>query len=428
MEKMLSSVLTVIRPSKQELSSEIAFAKEVLAHIKKYSPRSCDVVLTGSMAKKTFLFDKKDLDIFVLFGRGVPREKLESHITGIMKKAFPSIGYKLSYAEHPYVRFHYGGRRIDLVPAYKIANATERISAVDRSTLHTKFVLRNLKKNNIGDVLLLKQLLHANSLYGAEIKIKGFSGYLCELLIIRYGGFTKLLRVAAKWKKPTFIDLKKYYKTKKSTIGATERFGFFVVIDPADKDRNVAAAVSDQNFLAFTKLCKVFLKKPNRSFFLRQPETFDEKLEKIIKKNKSVFLVSMPKPDVVDDVLWGQVHKMVGQFERHLEDFDPKSIVADDSGHLIRLVVVLGTEKLPREMLVEGPPLKMKKPVLLFRKSHKKSKFVKKNKKIFAVARRPITYGAKSIREFFRNFSKIKSHLNYHEEMILIEKLKYKAK
>ena len=25
--------------------------------------------------------------------------------------------------------------------------------------------------------------------YGAEIKVGGFSGYLCELLVMKYGGF-----------------------------------------------------------------------------------------------------------------------------------------------------------------------------------------------------------------------------------------------
>jgi len=143
--QLLNDVLKYIRPSSEELRKETKFANDLIRKIGAKAPPTCKVVLTGSIAKGTFLRDRRDIDIFVLFERSVAREKLESAIKKIVTKAFPGIGYQLSYAEHPYARFHYEGRRIDLVPAYKISKAAQRISAVDRSVLHTRFIKKKLK-------------------------------------------------------------------------------------------------------------------------------------------------------------------------------------------------------------------------------------------------------------------------------------------
>jgi tRNA nucleotidyltransferase (CCA-adding enzyme) len=422
MKTILSRALAAIKPTDEELSRELGFADLLIAHVRENAPAGCDVVLTGSMAKRTFLRDKRDIDIFVLFDRSVPKEKLEPFMKDVMEAAFPGLGYQLSYAEHPYVRFHFEGRRIDLVPAYKIADASERVSAVDRSVLHTKFVLRSLKGGMVDDVLLLKQFLRANSLYGAEIKVEGFSGYLCELLIIRYGGFLKLLRGASKWKQPVFIDLKGHHKGKKAQTEAMKRFASgFVVVDPTDGNRNVAAAVSDANARRFVSLSKAFLKKPSEPFFFRREETFEEQAAKAA-RGKSLFILSMPRPDVVDDILWGQLHKMLGQLKAHLAGFGPKEIIADDSRHLVRLAIVLERDRLPEKMLVAGPPLDMKGHVAQFKKSHRRAKFIIKKKKLFAEVKRPVWKAEDAIRSFFRAFASTRSHLAYPEEMLVLER------
>ena len=418
-----SEILSIIKPSKQELAKEYAFANEVVKYIDRKTPKNCDVILTGSVAKKTFLRDKRDIDIFVLFGLSFPKDQLESTIKKIMKSAFPELGYQLSYAEHPYARFHYEGRQIDLVPAYKISDASEKLSAVDRSVLHTKYVKKNLKEKQRDDVLLLKQFLRANSLYGAEIRIQGFPGYLCELLIIKYGTFSKLARAASKWDDKVFIDLKKFYKKKEISSALDYFSSSFVVVDPTDKKRNVAAAVSKDNFKKFISLCKRFVKKPSATSFLKKPETFDQKVAKA-KKGKKVFLISMPRPFVVDDVLWGQLHKLIRQLKIHLKDYTPKKILGDDTRHLVRLAIILEKDKLPSKMLLEGPPLKMKEHIAKFKKSHKRAKFVKKKGKIYAEIKRPVTSAEKSIKNFFKEFSKGNSHLAHQEEMIVIERMR----
>ncbi|MBU0532929.1 CCA tRNA nucleotidyltransferase [Candidatus Micrarchaeota archaeon] len=414
-KQFLNDVLSIIKPTSDELAKELHFANGLIKRIQANAPKNSEVVLTGSVAKCTFLRDQRDVDIFVLFDRSMQKEKLESTIKYILESTFPKIGYQVSYAEHPYVRFHFEGRRIDLVPAYKISKAAERISAVDRSVLHTKFVKKHLKAKQRDEVLLLKQFLKANSVYGAEIKIAGFSGYLCELLIIKYGTFMKLLQHASNWKEPIFIDLQNYYKKKRPP-----QFDFFTVIDPTDKNRNVAAAVSRDNFKKFTKLCKTFLKKPSKTAFLKKPETFEQKLSKT--KGKTIFTISMPRPDVVDDVLWGQLHRMMKQLNLHLKDFKPKKIFADDTRHIIRIAVVLSLSKLPSKMLIEGPPLKMKPHIKAFRNKHKRARFIKRKNKIYAEVNNPMTKPESAIQHFFKHFNKSKSHLAYPEEMFILER------
>ena len=62
-------------------------------------------------------------------------EKFEALIRNATSRAFPGQRYVVSYAEHPYVRLHSQGRKIDIVPAYKIkkiTGAADLKSAVDR--------------------------------------------------------------------------------------------------------------------------------------------------------------------------------------------------------------------------------------------------------------------------------------------------------
>jgi tRNA nucleotidyltransferase (CCA-adding enzyme) len=420
-DSTLSQVIGLIKPTPAQAANELAFARFLVDHISRNAPEGTETVLVGSMAKGTFLKDKRDIDIFVLFDAKTPRADLEPAICGIMGRAFPTLGYQLSYAEHPYVRFHIDGHRVDLVPAYKISAASERMSAVDRSVLHTVFVLDSMKQGQSDQVLLLKQFLRGCGIYGAEIKTEGFSGYLCELLVIRHGSFRKLLAAASKWGERVFMDLDSAYK-KNEIKKAKERFGDFVVIDPTDSNRNVAAAVSKANFLLFKSEAKKFLKSPSQGFFFRIQENFDEQAKRA-GKGRLVYVVSMPRPAVVDDVLWGQLKKLAGQLREHLFEFGPGDIIIDDSRHLVRLGIVLKRGNLPKMMLVAGPPLKMGKHSEDFRKAHPKSQFFKKGGKLWAETKRPVTDVTAALRGFFHVFSKTKSHLAYHEEMVIIEKM-----
>jgi tRNA nucleotidyltransferase (CCA-adding enzyme) len=149
------------------------------------------------------------------------------------------------------------------------------------------------------------------------------------------------------------------------------------------------------------------------------PETFEQKVKKA-SRGKKVVMVSMPRPDVVDDVLWGQLHKLARQLNDAMADFSPGQILYDDSRHVVRIALILKTDKLPPKMLVMGPPLGMKTHIAKFRKSHGKARFVKKGGKLYAEVKRPLTKADAVVMQFFRHYSKTDSHLAYPEEMIVI--------
>jgi tRNA nucleotidyltransferase (CCA-adding enzyme) len=429
-DRLLKSVLEQIKPAKSEAREEKKFALSLVSRIQKAAPRGSEAVLTGSIAKGTYLRDAKDIDIFVLFPRTQSKQAFESIIEKIVKKAFPRIGYQLSYAEHPYARFHYEGRKIDLVPAYKIKKASERISAVDRSVLHTRHILKNMKSRQKDDVLLLKKLLKANGLYGAEIKIEGFPGYLCELLILQYGSFSRLISAVNKWALPKVIDLNEFYRTKKEMSTLPEKFSStLVVIDPTDKNRNVAAALSVENLKKFILLCKYFKKNPSQVFFNRTPKTFEQKV-KYLKTKGHTYTITLPKPNIVDDVLWGQIKKLLHQLQSRLEKdgfefpvFSFGSIVADDSQNKIRIGFSVYDNLLPKTIAIEGPPLDMEKHVKAFRKRHKRAKFIERSERLFAITRRKIRTPEESVKAFFTDLKKTgKSHLAYPLSRITVKK------
>lgn len=372
---ILKKVLDKIEPTQEEAKEIKKLAESIIRILKGYAGRR-EVVLAGSVAKGTYLRDNADIDIFIIFKERLAKDEMKNEIEKIMVGAFPGTVYQMNYAEHPYIRFHINDRRIDLVPAYKIERGEERLTAVDRSVLHTVYILKNLKKNQKRDVLLLKQILKANGLYGAEIKIEGLSGYLCELLIITYKSFGKLARETKKWKLPMVIDLKKYYGPKDKD-GLPNRFkSDFIVIDPTDKNRNVSAALSPENLKKFISICKRFGKKPSEEQFLKKPKTFEDKI-----KGQHVCIVKMPKPNIVDDVLWGQLKRFMKILRFEIADFEVKEILAETNGNV--LIGIL-TKKNIAGGIVErqGPPLNMKEHAASFRKAHKRDRIVKKRGKL----------------------------------------------
>ena len=65
--RLLEEILGVIKPTPQEMAAEQRFASMLLDHIRTNLPKGCDAVLTGSVAKKTFLRDKLDVDRSIIF-------------------------------------------------------------------------------------------------------------------------------------------------------------------------------------------------------------------------------------------------------------------------------------------------------------------------------------------------------------------------
>ena len=164
-------------------------------------------MVVGSVARDTWLSGDRDLDIFLLFPPNLSREELEEKGLDLARKIarrFTGIFHE-KYAEHPYVDATVDGLDVNLVPCYEVASAAAIQSAVDRTPFHTRYI-----SDKIGplrdDVLLAKAFAKACGVYGSDQMTEGFSGYLCELLVLHYAGFSPLVEAAAGWKPGTCIE------------------------------------------------------------------------------------------------------------------------------------------------------------------------------------------------------------------------------
>ena len=171
-------VLERIKPSKREERDMSRFTDRLVETASRLGARP---MVCGSIEKGTWLTEKSEVDLFLLFNPSVSRSALEKDGLELAKRIIKAMKgkYVIAYAEHPYLRGKIGRYDVDLVPCYDIADPERIKSAVDRTPHHVRFVNANLK--NPDDVRLLKQLCKANGCYGADLKTEGFSGYICEL-------------------------------------------------------------------------------------------------------------------------------------------------------------------------------------------------------------------------------------------------------
>jgi len=220
--------------------------------------------------------------------------------------------YELRYAAHPYVHGVIKGVEVDIVPCYKLKSPKKIKSAVDRTPFHHEW-LKDRIKGKENEVRLLKRFLKASNLYGAEFKIKGFSGYLCELLIIFYGSFLNLVKNATQWRRNMVIDVKN--KEIRFVKGQKNIF----VVDPIDEKRNVAANLSVDNFARFIEKCRLFLENPSEKFFYPQKIEVDELKLKNEIEGRFIYAIKFDRPPIVEDNLYTQLEKAEKRIKKILE-------------------------------------------------------------------------------------------------------------
>jgi tRNA nucleotidyltransferase (CCA-adding enzyme) len=256
------AVLTTLRPTLAEREHVCGIAKRLLEAIAKSGKAQGMVV--GSIARHTWVRGDRDLDVFMLFDANLSREQLEEEGLALARTiaAEFSTKYHEKYAEHPYINAVIDDVDVDLVPCYNVDSATKIQSAVDRTPFHTRYITDKIN-GLIDDVLLLKRFSKAGGIYGSDQMTEGFSGYLCELLVLYYGGFTPLLKATADWHPHIIIDPEHH--------AAKEFDEPLIVIDPVDPRRNVAAAVSLDRMVEFVELARGYLDSPSEKYFLVPP-------------------------------------------------------------------------------------------------------------------------------------------------------------
>jgi tRNA nucleotidyltransferase (CCA-adding enzyme) len=361
---LTSKVLEKISPTKEDYKKVRVLTRELEEKIRlacKEEGIEAIVRVEGSVAKDTWLRENPDIDIFVRLPTSIPRKNLGDVGLKIAKKAAGGAEQVERFAEHPYLQIFVDGFRIDIVPCYDVKPG-EWQSATDRTPYHTDYIKGHLNNKLLGEVRLLKRFMQGIDVYGAEIKVGGFSGYLCELLIMKFGSFAKTVQAFAKYSQLIVIDIEGFYADRERELALLFPEPL-VIVDPVDKGRNVASAVQPQKLYKLVGAARAFQKEPSIDFFypLITKALTPSKL-KIQLKNRSastVFVVTAQLP-AVPDVLWGQLYKSKRALYKLLELNDYrilKDSVWSDEKNLSVFLFELEQQTLPNVRKHLGPPL-----------------------------------------------------------------------
>lgn len=316
------------------------------------SPVDADVLLVGSTARDTWLAGDRDVDLFIRFPTNIPREQLEEYGLEVGHAVIPE-GHA-EYAEHPYVKGEVDGFDVDCVPCYDVESASDIRSAVDRTPFHTRYLDQRLDDTLTGEVRVTKAFLKAIGAYGADLRTRGFSGYLTELLVIEHGSFRAFVEAAADWSLPVRFDPENH--------GSREFDDPLVVVDPTDPERNVAAALSTRNLARLVHYARELLSEPREALFephIPDPLTPEAVRQSVRDRDTHPIAVRFAAPDVVDDLLYPQLDRSISGMRDELErrGFQPLRTDRFADGECAVLFVECGVARLAAIERHEGPPI-----------------------------------------------------------------------
>ncbi|MBY9007825.1 MAG: hypothetical protein KGD63_13870 [Candidatus Lokiarchaeota archaeon] len=323
--KILYEVLKEIKPTQEELTfldNLIEKLKKILEKkAKELDIKFVSIEPQGSTGiKQTQLKNDSDLDLFIgldynLFKHnyeGLSKNKRKQAIKKdlldycnkwikkSLEKSSSFSNITLSYAEHPYVQVDYKKEgltiNLDIVLYFDLdlefIKKKGPITAVDRSPWHGRFIQDNLSSEQRDDVRLLKQFFKACNCYGDKSPVGriGFIGYSSELLIYHFLNIIEVFK--------NFNNLDKnpldYYGREKEELKKINHFKneFMIIIDPIDKNRNVASSISHEAYKYCNHQISKFLKKPDKKYF-KISEIPEFTIEKFKNISSNLFIIEI---------------------------------------------------------------------------------------------------------------------------------------
>lgn len=397
-------VLRKVTPGKKEKEEVLQFSKNLTKKLTQEMQRSAieaEAQVQGSVAKDTWLAGEKDVDMFILLPKTYTKEIFLKVLDVV--KALVGEKWVEAYAEHPYIEAEVEGYKIDFVPCFKIERAEEAISSVDRTPLHTSYIKRHLDQQVKNEVRLLKRFMRGIDTYGAEIKVGGFSGYLCELLVLHFKSFIGVLRAFAQHRQRMVVDIGGHFKGRESELPLLFEEPL-VIVDPVDSGRNVASAVQPQKLYTFVAAARAFLRKPDVKFFY-PPETTaltaKELKQKLENRGSAIVFLTFGKVKAVPDVLWGQLYKSQRSLHKLLQQSD-FNILRDtawsDEKKLNMFIFELEQRFISPIKKHLGPPLE---------KEHECERFLRKHLKSSSTVSGPYIEDGRWIVELRRKYTDI---------------------
>lgn len=355
LSSITSRALGSCQPSISDGGKLTNISNEVMKRVRKHpSPLITGVVSGGSFAKGTWIKDA-DLDIFVKIDPLVDKVEFERLGKEIGLLALKRYKPQLRYSEHPYVEAFVKNVRVNIVPCYNV-EAGKWKSAADRSPFHTEYIKSKLDKQMKQEVRLLKKFLKSVGVYGAEIAKSGLSGYVTEILILRYGSFFSTLQAIAN------IDRRRHVvsvcqvdndvvKTFQSDI---------IIIDPIDPRRNLGTAISAESLGKFILASRAFIQRPSLDFFNQGRH----KKPKTLKLDSNLLIIEFKYRQRSPDIIWGQLKKTLNSISKQMQmahfNVVRSTCITDEEG-FAALVFLLQSITLPPYIERIGPEVFRKK-------------------------------------------------------------------
>lgn len=397
---LISKVLPLCEPTHIQERRIAKVAQEAKTHVDSYVAQLddvVDVVFGGSFAKGTWLPGHADIDIFVKIKPSVGIEKFEEMGREIGSEALKSYGPKLRYSDHPYVEVFVKKVRVNVVPCYDVEQGKWQ-SAADRSPFHTRYISSNFDDEKRRQARLLKKFLKSVGIYGAEISTEGFSGYVSEVLVLKYSSFENLLRAAADWQERQIIAVSDYdsdfVRVSNSPV---------IIIDPVDSRRNLGTAISPESVAKFMLAARKFLEKPSLDFFKE-----GKYRRGTIKLLPNVLVVEFSHEKKSPDIIWGQLKRSLSAIAKQLElaHFEVlRSSCVTDEKSSAALAFLLESITLPPYTKRKGPEVFRRKDTASFLSNRKKplASWVDREMRIAMVIERRATDARKFVKSLLIN-------------------------
>ena len=407
---VISKVLSRCEPSHSEETRIAKVAQEAKAHVERYVTELNDVVeavFGGSYAKGTWLPHHADIDIFVKIKPSVGIGKFEEIGIEIGTNALKKYRPKLRYSDHPYVEAFVRKVRVNVVPCYDVKQGNWR-SAADRSPFHTQHISRHFDNEKRRQARLLKKFFKSVGIYGAEISTEGFSGYVSEVLILKYSSFENVLLSAANdWQERQIIAVYDYDSDFVKSFNSP-----LIIIDPVDSRRNLGAAISPESVAKFMLAAKAFLEKPSVEFFEEKGKRYHySSSEHEVLLLSNVLVVEFSHEKKSPDIIWGQLKRTLNAVSKQLElaNFEVlrSSCVTDEKSFAV-LAFLLESITLPAHTKRKGPEIFRRKDTasfLLNRKSNPLAVWVDKEMRIAMLVERKATDARMFVKSLLLNHS-----------------------
>ncbi|HEX2487538.1 MAG TPA: CCA tRNA nucleotidyltransferase, partial [Nitrososphaeraceae archaeon] len=325
-DTITDKVLKTIKPSLKDFQKLKAIENKIKDEIYSYKiPQIVDIKTGGSFAKDTNLKKDMDIDIFILIDKNTTELDFEKIALDVGFKSLKEYHPITRYSEHPYVEgyvFLNNNKehvRLNVVPCYKVEQGQWKSSA-DRSQYHTEYMMKILTPEHKNQIRILKAFLKGIGIYGAELSIAGLSGYVTEVLVLKYGNFKNVIKNIA------MVENKgKVIAIDNIPNNITEKFQSpIIIIDPVDSNRNLGSAISPESLSRFIFGARVFLKKPAFNFFSINSKkdliNFDKDLQKLSELLQYILVLEFKFKSRSSDIIWGQLKKLTLSLARHLND------------------------------------------------------------------------------------------------------------